>query len=78
MAYIRFAFEDSDVYLINTVTEQVRVIACMACRRGGKKGFATVPGILAHLDEHRAAGDCVPECAYENIIRRGEEWLDGS
>lgn len=88
MAYVKFGWEKSDVYLFGGVTgaspDDDRVIVCAMCMLNAtgpeedrydreSEVFGTKEAVLAHLGEHRAAGHVVPESAIEKI--RNDDWI---
>ena len=87
MAYAKWGWENSDVYLYGGATgpppDGVNVITCCGCilarpdpddwLMGPSLDFETREGILAHLAEHEAAGHVVPESAIERI--RDDDWV---
>ena len=60
MSYARFG-SDSSVYVFETCGG---VFECCGC----ESNFETSGLIIAHLNEHRAKGDLVPDYTYEQII----------
>jgi hypothetical protein len=82
VSYVRWG-SDSSVYLIGTIHEGVHVIECCGCLlipldddgycTGRFPAFTAIEDAIAHLDEHRAHGDKVPDYAYDAI--REDDWL---
>ena len=87
MAYARWGWDNSDVYLFGSVTrpppDDVHVIVCCGCLLARDDpddwlmspsfDFETKAGILDHLQVHREAGHVVPESAIERI--EADDWL---
>jgi len=87
MAYAKWGWENSDVYLFGGVAarppDDVHVITCCGCllARDDEEDwlmspsldFRTKGAILAHLAEHRAAGHVVPQSAIEQIT--DDDWV---
>lgn len=87
MAYVKSGWEKSDVYLFGGVTNappnDTHVIVCSGCLfyrsddgdpfSGRDVNFHSPYSVLAHLEEHRAAGHVVPESAIEKI--RNDDWI---
>jgi len=87
MAYARWGWENSDVYLFGGFTglaPGVHVITCCGCLLAREDeedwlmspslDFGTKGEILAHLAGHQAAGHVVPESAIERI--RDDDWVE--
>lgn len=87
MAFAKWSWENSDVYLIGGVErpppDDVHVITCIGCLLGRDDeddwlmspsfDFRTKEGILGHLQVHREAGHVVPESAIERIS--ADDWI---
>lgn len=89
MAFARFGWDGSDVYLYGGVTGpdfddlSTHIIVCGGCLLlqgedcghpwGEYADFSSRDKLLAHLREHRAAGHIVPESAIERIMT--EDWI---
>jgi hypothetical protein len=61
MSYARMG-DDSDVYVYSTGYSLI----CQWCW-GGNRDFYSTADMLTHLDEHRAAGERVPDRCYEGL-----------
>lgn len=77
MSYARFG-PDSDVYVFLTIHG---VFECCACGLTDVwQRFDTTDALLAHLDEHEAAGHNVPARCRERLINMRDEndaWIRG-
>lgn len=87
MAYARWGWENSDVYLFGGFAGQppddVHVITCCGCLLAREDAedwlmspsldFETKGAAIAHLAEHQAAGHIVPESAIERIT--ADDWV---
>jgi hypothetical protein len=62
MSYARFG-EDSNVYVFLSCS----ALECCSCRPDGPHLTFSTAEMIAHLDEHRAAGDKVPDYCYEGL-----------
>ena len=71
MSYCRLGWDDSDVYLFPTYAAGDRLtIECCDCSAQGESVLlAAWPEVEAHLAQHRAAGDGVPNHVDEDIRR---------
>lgn len=56
MSYARFG-ADSDVYIFVAIDG----ICCCGCSKSGSQTFPTTAAAIAHLHEHIAQGDIVPD-----------------
>ena len=66
MSYARWG-SDSDVYVFETCGG---VFECCGCKENlDSESFETSGEIIAHLNEHRAKGDLVPDYTYQQIMR---------
>ena len=84
MSYCRVGW-DSDVYVIGTRnpnTEQ-NILQCFCGTRDGNgfyykpfPAFTTRSGMIAHLREHQANGDKVPDRTFERLEREIAEQGD--
>lgn len=71
MSYARFGWEGSDVYVYTDIHGYICCCGCIIDRGendavGWKKLYST-DDALAHLDEHRRWGHCVPEDCYDGL-----------
>lgn len=86
MAFARFGWENSGVYLFGALADDdlsTHIIICGGCLLlqgedcghpwGEYADFSSRDKLLAHLREHRAAGHIVPESAIERIMT--EDWI---
>lgn len=79
MSYARFGWDNSDVYVFEHVAGYIQCCGCILPEYGDEDwigGFYNAPtanDMLKHLDEHRAAGNVVPERTYTDIR---EEYKD--
>lgn len=89
MAFARFGWDGSDVYLFGGVTGpdfddmSTHIIICGGCLLTGGEGagepwgdsadFTSRDMLLAHLQQHRTAGHTVPDSAIERIM--AEDWI---
>lgn len=78
MSYARFG-SDSDVYVYCDIGGY---LCCCACRLAsepcGSREFFTTADMLAHLDEHRAAGHAIPDYtrpALEGEADENDSWI---
>jgi hypothetical protein len=71
MSYARLA-EDSDVYVFRCVYGALECCGCSLSKNHWAR-FDTTDAMLAHLDEHKAAGHDVPERAIVRLIEEREE-----
>lgn len=62
MSYVRFGQDESDVYVYPTEIGTRRAVHCCCCLNA-----YTTSDAVAHLQEHLAAGDVVPEYVIPNI-----------
>lgn len=90
MAFARFGWDKSDVYLYGGVLDgpcYLHVIVCAMCLLDATDDdrdiydresldFETKDRLLAHLDEHKAAGHTVPQAALDRI--RDDDWIPAS
>lgn len=70
MSYARFGWNGSSVYVFLCVSGHLE---CCACSLGDKWEFRTTDAMLAHLDEHVAAGHTVPADCIERLKAHREE-----
>jgi hypothetical protein len=80
VSYARFA-KDSDVYVFLNCGGYLECCACGLA--GGPEFFTTdtTTGMLAHLDQHEAAGDAVPESTFDRLqieAARNDAWMSGA
>lgn len=71
MSYARFG-KNSDVYVYDDVNGY---IACCGCILGDKWDFHSVPEIIAHMEEHIAAGHTVPEYLTDKDTYEGVSFI---
>ncbi len=64
--------DESDVYVYYSV---YRGVDCCSCRLGNAKTFnaGDEPEMIAHLEQHQAAGHRVPPDAFEELRLRHAE-----
>lgn len=78
MSYARFGADDSDVYVFEHYRGSLECCGCWLSPRSYNS--TDVQAFLWHLEEHRAAGHCVPEYVLDEIEddwRAGEfDWAD--
>ncbi len=89
MSYARFGW-NSDVYVIATTCDDQETIQCVGCKLIAPENmllynpvtdpwFTTASGVLWHMDEHKAAGQQVPDHVYERVVYGdslgNEAWL---
>jgi hypothetical protein len=72
MSYARMNGFDSQVYIYHHYMGFIECCGCSLTEPEGSEDFGffkanTAREILAHMDEHRAVGDLVPDRAYERI-----------
>jgi len=75
VAYARFGSDDSDVYVFLATSGHLE---CCACLLGDKWDFHTTDEMLGHLDEHRAAGHCVPQGCIDALVEdkaENDQWI---
>ena len=71
MSYARFGWEGSDVYVFLSVDG---CLECCACSLNPESEcFDSTDAMLAHLREHVAAGDTVPEHTFARLEENREE-----
>jgi hypothetical protein len=68
MSYIRFGEEDSSVYVYEHVNGWIDCCGCSILPDCGK--FYTSEAAAAHLREHLAAGDHVPDSVFDDVKYR--------
>jgi hypothetical protein len=84
MSYARFGWDDSDVYVYLDVDGY---LTCCSCRLMPERpsGFHewfkayNTAAMVAHLDQHRAAGHTVPAATYTELRNEAAEndaWID--
>jgi len=75
MSYVRLGENGSDVYVYDSA---LGGFECCACKLDATVAFLTRSGMIAHLQEHIAAGHVVPAYAIERlqeeIETEGDEW----
>lgn len=64
MSYARFGWGGSDVYIYLDVGGY---LCCCGCVLDKPWRYDTTAEMLAHLDEHRRAGHCVPDDCVEEL-----------
>jgi len=71
VAYIRWTEEGSQVYVI-MASDQV-CLTCLSCslspEGNGKFLARTTAEMIAHLEQHKEAGQIVPDVAFERLRR---------
>ena len=72
MSYARFGWDGSDVYVFRS-TLQMECCGCWLRKRGEVAYFSTTAEILAHLDEHSAAGHTVCDDTLAELQADAEE-----
>lgn len=75
MSYARFGWDDSDVYVYLDVGGYLR---CCGCPLEDDARFLTTAGMLAHLDQHEAAGHVVPASCRDGLRHdeaENDAWL---
>jgi len=70
MSYSRFGAGGSDVYVFSSVEGHLE---CCGCFLGDQWSYDTTDEMLAHLEEHRAAGHHVPQDCIEGLLADKEE-----
>jgi len=70
MSYSRFGWGGSDVYIFLSAGGHLE---CCGCTLGDQWSYDTTDEMLAHLDEHRGAGDHVPQDCIEDLLADKEE-----
>lgn len=70
MAYARFGWEGSDVYIFLSVYGK---LDCCACSIESGYQANSTDEMLAHLNQHIEAGDTVPDSCFEYLRRDKEE-----
>ena len=70
MSYSRFGWDGSDVYVFLSVGGHLE---CCGCLLSDEWSYATTDEMIAHLEEHRAAGHHVPEDCIEDLLADKEE-----
>lgn len=79
MSYARFGWDNSDVYVFLDVGGYLTCCGCILEPSGpdplafSSARFHTTAEMLAHLDEHRAAGHCVAEETIESLRADADE-----
>lgn len=64
MSYARFGEDGSSVYVFGTG----EYLICFGCKLGGVSYSTGYPGeMIAHIEQHRAKGDIVPDRAFERL-----------
>lgn len=69
MSYARFG-QESDVYVFSD-GDRLHCVWCRLCRAFESAVYAEYPDMIAHLEEHRAAGHKVPDYALERLRQEG-------
>jgi len=79
MSYARWGCDGSDVYVYGTQVYCVdfrRVEEAWVCQHVDDEGSfscKTIAAMLAHLREHVARGDCVPDYTFERLDEESKE-----
>ncbi len=68
MSYARWGCDNSDVYVYAHCDGGIECCGCFLNNVSSSPIFSTSGEILAHLDEHRASGDFVPDYTYQSIL----------
>ena len=79
MSYARFGEDGSDVYLYS-VAPCGDYFECCSCTLKLRGTLPTPQAAIRHLEEHVAAGDCVPARAFELLLadtEHGPPWTNG-
>lgn len=74
MSYARYS-PDSDVYVFASVDGY---LSCCGCHLGDKWDFYSTAEMIAHLMEHRAKGENVPEYCIDALkgdMVENDEWI---
>lgn len=75
MSYVRFGSEGSDVYVYLDVSGY---LCCCACHLGDHWEHRSTDAMIAHLQEHRDAGHCVPQFCIDRLLadkNETDEWI---
>ena len=75
MSYARKVCDGSDVYVYDGAG---KVVCCMCSLTptGGNTYVDTVAEMVAHLERHVEAGECVPEYVVPNLLHDARRGLD--
>jgi hypothetical protein len=68
MSYARWLANESDVYVFASCSGGIECCGCFLNGVSGSPNFPTSGEVIAHLNEHRAAGDLVADDTYEQIL----------
>ena len=75
MSYARFGSSGSDVYVYLDVGGY---LCCCACHLSENWQHNSTDEMIAHLEEHRAAGHCVPQDCIDDLLAdkdENDEWI---
>lgn len=73
MSVVRWS-DRSDVYVFASMEHDCALV-CFGCGLGGGVDVVANPvGMIRHLEEHKQAGDKVPDYAFTNIEERANEF----